>query len=112
MAAAPRVKKKPEREPQAQDLGTPIMDSETPRPIPAVTPDGSLADSIQDLALDHLTSSLGLLAKILGTVEAVGSGPSAPTPAQGVTARPPAPEALGCDDLDGAEEGQDEERAP
>ena len=111
-AAVPHVKKKPEREPQAQDLGTPIRDPETPRIVPLVTPDTDLAAPIQDLVLDHLAPGLGLLGKILGTIEAVGSGPQVPTQAQVVTARPPAPEAAGLDDLDGAEEGQDEEREP
>ena len=106
-AAVPHSKKKPEKDQQAQALGTPMRDSETPRPLP---PDTDLADPIQDLVLDHLAPGLGLLGKILSTIEAVSSGPSAPT--QVVTARPPAPEAAGLDDLDGAEEGQDEEQEP
>jgi hypothetical protein len=81
MAAAPHVKKKPEKE-QAQALGTPIRDPETPRHLPAVTPDTVLTDSIQDLVLDHLAPGLGLLAKILGTVERSG-GQRAAKPCRG-----------------------------
>ena len=109
-AVGPHSKKKPEKEQQVQAMGAPIMDSETLRPMPAVTPDAGLAGHVQDLVLDHLAPGLGLLAKILGTIEVAGSGP--PAPAQAVTARPPAPEVSGLEDLDGAEEGQDEEREP
>jgi hypothetical protein len=110
-AVAPLSKKKPEKEQQAQAITTPSVDPDRPPPNgPAVTPDAGLTDPIPDLVLDHLAPGLGLLAKILGTIEAAGSGP--PAPAQAVTARPPAPEAPGLDDLDGAEEGQDEEREP
>lgn len=109
-AAVSHSKKKPEKEQQAPAFGTPMRDSETSRNVPLVTPDTDLAGSIQDLVLDHLAPGLGLLGKILGTIEAVGSGPAVPT--QVVTARPPAREAPSPDDLDGAEEGQDEEREP
>ena len=111
MAAAPPVRKKPQNE-QAQALGTPLMDSETSCPMPAVTPDAGLADSIQDLVLDHLAPGLGLLAKILGTVESVGATPFAPAQPISTQAAPLTPGSAGLDDLDKTEEGQDEGRAP
>ena len=111
MAAAPHVKKKPEKE-QAQALGTPIRDPETPRHLPAVTPDTGLTDSIQDLALDHLAPGLGLLAKILGTVESVGATPFAPAQPISTQAAPLTPGSAGLDDLDKTEEGRDEEQEP
>lgn len=108
---APHSKKKPEKGPQAQAITTPNVDPDRPpHNVAAVTRDAGLADPIPDIVLDHLAPGLGLLAKILGPIEAAGSGP--PAPAQAVTARPPVPEAPGLGDLDGAEEGQDEEREP
>ena len=108
---APHSKKKPEKGPQAQAITTPNVDPDRPpHNVAVVTRDAGLADPIPDLVLDHLAPGLGLLAKILGPIEAAGSGP--PAPAQAVTARPPAPEVSGLEDLDGAEEGQDEEREP
>ena len=91
-----------------QAMGTPRMDRETPHPMPAVTPDAGLTDPIPDLVLDHLAPGLGLLAKILGPIEAVSTPPPAP-PALGSV---PPPGSAGPDDREGVEEGQDEERAP
>ena len=105
---APVSKKQPEKEPPVQAMGTPRMVPETPHPLPAVTPDAGLTDPIPDLVLDHLAPGLGLLAKILGPIEAVSTPPSAP-PALGSV---PPPGSAGPDDREGVEEGQDEERAP
>ena len=110
-AVAPLSKKKPEKEPLVQAMGTPRMDPEAPHPLPAGTPDAGLTDPIPDLVLDHLAPGLGLLAKILGPVEAVSTLSSAPAPPTPGSVPPP-PASAGPDDREGVGEGPDEEREP
>jgi hypothetical protein len=108
-AVAPVTQKKQGKEPLVQAMGTARMDPETPHPLPAVAPDAGLTDPIPDLVRDHLAPGLGLLAKILGPIEAVSTPPPAP-PALGSV--PPPPASAGPDDREGVEEGPDEGREP